>query len=141
MPYQPDGVWMSPYNGLKWKKNQGADQYRRALYTFWKRTSPYPGMSNFDAMGREVCSSRRIRTNTPLQALTILNDSAYILLAEHLVERVGWQSPSESIAKAYHLLTGKTIDQKKADILYKLYEKSLMTYAKQTTKSILKNRQ
>ncbi|MEO5582430.1 MAG: DUF1553 domain-containing protein, partial [Saprospiraceae bacterium] len=136
MPYQPDGVWMSPYNGAKWKKNQGPDQYRRALYTFWKRTSPYPGMSNFDAMGREVCSSRRIRTNTPLQALTILNDSAYIQLAVHLVERVGWQNPKENIAAAYHLLTGKALDATKSEILNKLYEQSLTTYAKSNQKSI-----
>ncbi|MBL0110787.1 MAG: DUF1553 domain-containing protein [Saprospiraceae bacterium] len=128
MPYQPEGVWLSPYNGKSWKKSEGNGQYRRAVYTFWKRTSPYPGMSNFDAMGREVCASRRIRTNTPLQALTILNDSAYIQLAMKLVERVGWQNPPENIARAYHLLTGKTIDANKATILKNLYEKSLHIY-------------
>jgi Protein of unknown function (DUF1553)/Protein of unknown function (DUF1549)/Planctomycete cytochrome C len=135
MPYQPEGVWLSPYNGKSWQKSTGNGQYRRALYTFWKRTSPYPGMSNFDAMGREVCSSRRIRTNTPLQALTILNDSAYIQLAGQLVERVGWQNPTENIAKAYHLLTGKPIDANRADILNKLYKQSLTSYTKSNQKT------
>lgn len=130
MPYQPDGVWLSPYNGAKWIKSQGKGQFRRALYTFWKRTSPYPGMSNFDAMGREVCQSRRIRTNTPLQALTILNDSAYIDLAGYIVDRVGWKKPEEGIAKAYRLMTGKSIDASRAKVFQSLFEKSLKAYAK-----------
>ncbi|MCK5103050.1 MAG: DUF1553 domain-containing protein, partial [Cyclobacteriaceae bacterium] len=74
MPYQPDRIWNSPYSGVKWKKSEGEDQYRRALYTYWKRTSPYPSMELFDVMAREVCTSRRINTNTPLQALVTLND-------------------------------------------------------------------
>jgi hypothetical protein len=130
MPYQPEGVWLSPYNGAKWIKSPGKGQFRRALYTFWKRTSPYPGMSNFDAMGREVCQSRRIRTNTPLQALTILNDSAYIVLAGYLVDRVGWKNTEEGIAQAYHLMTGKTIDAYRAKVFQSLYQKTLSSYSR-----------
>jgi hypothetical protein len=77
-PWQPEGIWMSPYDGDYWKQSHGEDQYRRALYTYWKRTAPYPSMISFDGVGREVCTSRRIRTNTPLQALVTLNDSVYL---------------------------------------------------------------
>lgn len=130
MPYQPEGVWLSPYNSEQWIKSPGQGRFKRALYTYWKRTSPYPGMSNFDAMGREVCSSRRIRTNTPLQALTTLNDSAYIELAAYLVDRVGWDHPEENIRKAYRLLTGKNIDDHRATVLHRLFTEALNTYSK-----------
>ena len=81
MPFQPEGIWRSPYNGAKWEKSKGEDQNRRALYTYWKRTAPYPTMITYDGGAREVCVTRRIRTNTPLQALTTLNDSAYFVMA------------------------------------------------------------
>ena len=77
MPFQPDGIWASPYDGRKWEQSKGDEIYRRAIYTYWKRTGPYPTQINFDGTAREVCTSRRIRTNTPLQALNLLNDSTY----------------------------------------------------------------
>lgn len=88
MPYQPAGVWASPYDGNTWTQSQGADQYRRAVYTFFKRSSPYPSMLLFDAAGRNVCTARRIRTNTPLQALVTLNDPAFMEAAAHLGQRM-----------------------------------------------------
>ncbi|MBS1507422.1 MAG: DUF1553 domain-containing protein [Bacteroidetes bacterium] len=78
MPYQPGGIWLSPWNGATWKISKGEDRHRRALYTYWKRTAPYPSMMTFDGSAREVCTARRIRTNTPLQALVMLNDSVYV---------------------------------------------------------------
>ncbi|MDC0156428.1 PSD1 and planctomycete cytochrome C domain-containing protein [Verrucomicrobia bacterium] len=78
MPPQPPGVWKSTYSGEKWKNATGPDRYRRALYTYLKRTSPHPAMITFDAGSGEVCQIRRIRTNTPLQALITLNDEAYV---------------------------------------------------------------
>ena len=75
-PVQPDGVWNIPYNTDKWTTSDGEDRYRRSLYTFWRRTSPYPSFMTFDATSREFCTVRRVRTNTPLQALTLLNDPA-----------------------------------------------------------------
>ncbi|MFM9074286.1 MAG: DUF1549 domain-containing protein, partial [Bacteroidota bacterium] len=78
MPYQPDRVWQSVYSGETWEKSQGEDQYRRAVYTFQKRTSPYPSMMMFDGSSREVCVVQRVRTNTPLQALVTLNDPVFI---------------------------------------------------------------
>lgn len=88
MPPQPDGVWKSTYNALKWIDATGPDRYRRALYTYWKRTSPYPAMITFDAGSGEVCQIRRVRTNTPLQALVMLNDPAYVEAAGALAGRM-----------------------------------------------------
>jgi mono/diheme cytochrome c family protein len=88
MPPQPSGVWKSTYNALKWKDAVGPDRYRRALYTYWKRTSPYPAMTTFDAGSGEVCQIRRVRTNTPLQALVTLNDPAFVEAAGALSKRM-----------------------------------------------------
>jgi hypothetical protein len=69
-PAQPDGLWQAAFNGERtWSTSQGDDRYRRGLYTFWRRTVPYPSMAVFDAPSREICAIRRIRTNTPLQSL------------------------------------------------------------------------
>ncbi|MFM7040347.1 MAG: PSD1 and planctomycete cytochrome C domain-containing protein [Planctomycetaceae bacterium] len=76
MPPQPDGLWRSTYNGQKWINADGEDRFRRALYTYLKRTTPYPSFTTFDSGSGEVCQIRRIRTNTPLQALVSLNDPA-----------------------------------------------------------------
>ena len=78
MPPQPEGLWRSTYNGQKWVNAEGEDRFRRALYTYLKRTTPYPSMTTFDGGSGEVCQIRRIRTNTPLQALVTLNDPVYL---------------------------------------------------------------
>lgn len=88
MPYQPPGVWDSPYSGERWTNAQSEDKWRRGLYVFWKRTSPYPAFTAFDASSRETCTVRRSRTNTPLQALTLLNDPAYLEAAKGLGKRM-----------------------------------------------------
>ena len=88
MPPQPPGVWRSTYSGLEWKNAVGADRYRRAIYTYWKRTSPYPAMMTFDVGSGEVCQIRRVRTNTPLQAFVTLNDTAYVEAAGALSQRM-----------------------------------------------------
>ena len=125
MPYQPDRIWNSPYSGVKWEKSEGEDQYRRALYTYWKRTSPYPSMELFDVMAREVCTSRRINTNTPLQALVTLNDSVYVEASLHFAKRMveeGGQGVSDQIRYGYKLMMNKDIPVEKLDVLLKLYE-------------------
>ena len=88
MPPQPAGVWKSTYSGETWKNAEGPDRYRRGLYTYLKRTSPYPAMTTFDAGSGEVCQIRRVRTNTPLQALVTLNDPAYVEAAGALSKRM-----------------------------------------------------
>lgn len=78
MPPQPDGIWRTTYSALKWETPPNEDRYRRGIYTFLRRTSPYPSMITFDAGSREVCLIRRIRTNTPLQALVTMNDPVFV---------------------------------------------------------------
>ncbi|MFN4256483.1 MAG: DUF1553 domain-containing protein [Saprospiraceae bacterium] len=82
MPYQPKGIWQTPWNGDSWKTSEGRDRHRRAVYTFWKRSSPYPSAMNFDGAARQVCTARRVRTNTPLQALNTLNDPVFVECAQ-----------------------------------------------------------
>ena len=124
MPFQPDGIWASPYDGRKWEQSKGDEIYRRAIYTYWKRTGPYPTQINFDGTAREVCTSRRIRTNTPLQALNLLNDSTYWDLSVKLAKKVLDEHPTsidESIKRAYEAATGKDPDQQKIQVLKNLY--------------------
>ncbi len=77
-PPQPAGVWASPYSGEQWVESQGPDRRRRSVYTYWKRSSPHPAFTTFDAPQRQVSCARRSRSNTPLQALLTLNDPAFI---------------------------------------------------------------
>jgi len=88
MPPQPDGMWPSTYNGQKWINAEGEDRFRRAVYTYLKRTTPYPSMTSFDGGSGEVCQIRRIRTNTPLQAVVTLNDPVYLEPAGALAKRM-----------------------------------------------------
>lgn len=82
-PVQPESLYTgvvvaADYPGTKWVTSEGADRYRRSLYTFWKRTVPHPVMTTFDAPDREVCTARRLPTNTPLQALALMNEPAFV---------------------------------------------------------------
>lgn len=134
MPWQPDGIWFSPYNANKWIKSAGEDQYRRAIYTYWKRTAPYPSAIAFDAASRVVCSARRIRTNTPLQALVTLNDSVYIDLARRFaqkMDRPDLETPAQKIAKGYALMLYKNIPADRLMIFENLYRKAYGTFNKQ----------
>ena len=78
MPPQPPGIWKTPYSGMQWVTSTGDDRYRRGLYTYWRRSNPYPSMLTFDTGQGDVCTMRRIRTNTPLQALVTMNDPVYV---------------------------------------------------------------
>ena len=89
MPPQPGGVWqVARGGGNKWETSEGEDRYRRAVYTFWKRTSPYPSFVTFDAPSRQFCTLERVPTNTPLQALVTLNDPVYFECAQALARRM-----------------------------------------------------
>lgn len=131
MPYQPEGVWAAPYNSQAWKMSEGEDRYRRALYTFVKRGSPYPAMETFDVANREVCSSRRIRTNTPLQALLTLNDPVYVEAAQSFAKWIESQdeaSLDEKIELAYMRALGRKIPAEKLKIFSELYLASKLNY-------------
>ncbi len=103
MPYQPDGVWGMVYSSENWMVAKSDDRNRRGIYVFIKRTSPYPSFMAFDATPREVCTTRRSRTNTPLQALTLLNDKAYLEPASAL----GVRMASKGIAYGFRAATGR----------------------------------
>lgn len=135
MPYQSEGIWNSVYSGEYWKQSEGEDQYRRGVYTFIKRTSPYPSMMMFDGSSREVCLSRRIRTNTPLQALVTLNDPVFVEASRALAKRM--MSPDSTsykkgIRNGYRLLTFKEISDDKLTILGQLYQDALNIYQADT---------
>ncbi len=88
-PVQPKlGVNAAFGSGIDWQASRGEDRYRRAIYTTWRRSNPYPSMVSFDAPNREVCTIRRPRTNTPLQALVTLNDPVYVEAAQALARRL-----------------------------------------------------
>jgi hypothetical protein len=133
MPWQPEGIWFSPYSGAKWVLSGGEEQYRRGIYTYWKRTAPYPSAIAFDGASRVVCSPRRIRTNTPLQALVTLNDSVYIDLARKLalrMEKVGGSTSKSKISKGYEMILYKTIPQNRLKVFEDLYAKGFEAFSK-----------
>ncbi len=123
MPYQPV-QWNIPYSNEQWKIATDGQQYRRAVYTYWKRTSPYPAMMIYDAAAREVCSARRIQTNTPLHALVTLNDPVYVEAAAHFGELMFNQpAPLQSrLAWGYQRLLGKEISSQALDIWLEFYD-------------------
>lgn len=103
-PPQPDGVWTMIYSSDQWTESTGEDRFRRALYTFWRRTAPYPTFAAFDAPSREIACTRRSRTNTPLQALATLNDPAFVEAAVALAAKMkeeGGQSPEGRIRAGF----------------------------------------
>src|SRR5690606_14916699 len=117
---------------------QGDEKYRRAVYTYWKRTAPYPAMLTFDSPIREVCTSRRIRTNTPLQALVTLNDDSYIEMARSFAWRMedeGGTSVNEQIAWWYELSTNKPATEQMVQSMMKLYNESLAHFKKDKDKT------
>jgi hypothetical protein len=87
-PAQPPNIWDNPYDSSRWIESTGEDRYRRSLYTFHRRTAPYPMFTTFDGTSREFCTVRRVRTNTPLQALATLNDTGFFDHARALGTRM-----------------------------------------------------
>jgi hypothetical protein len=127
-PWQPAGIWLSPWNSKDWEQSKGKQQYRRALYTYWKRSSAYPSMITFDGVSREVCTVRRIRTNTPLQALATLNDSAYIDMARQFARRMQTDAGNDvqqQIKYGYERATFHAANEKTLAVLLNLYNTAL----------------
>jgi len=100
-PFQPAGLWQAAFNGERtWSTSQGQDRYRRGLYTFWRRTVPYPSMAAFDAPSREICAIKRVRTNTPLQSFVTLNDPVYVEAAQALARRIVREGGKDIVGRA-----------------------------------------
>ena len=131
-PYQPEGIWSLPYNPDKWVNDEGENRYRRGIYTFWRRTVPYPSFISYDATSREFCTARRIRTSTPLQALTSLNDPAFFEAAQAMARRLikdGGSDPQSRIRYGYQLCTARKPDPLALDALMALYQRELDRYS------------
>ena len=131
-PLQPDGIWNMPYNSDKWTVSAGEDRFRRSLYTFWRRTALYPSFMTFDATSREFCTVRRVRTNTPLQALTLLNDPASFEAARALAGRMigAASTPADRAAWGVKLVLSRPSRTPEVERLVALYEQELAQYRK-----------
>ncbi len=127
MPPQPPGLWRAAYSTLKWETSPGEDRHRRALYTFLRRTSPYPSMTTFDAGSGEVCTIRRVRTNTPLQALVTLNDPAFVEAAAALGRRMVAEAGPDLgriAARGAELALGRPATESEVDRLVALFKEA-----------------
>jgi hypothetical protein len=131
-PPQPDGLWRAAFNSQRtWATSTGADRYRRGLYTYWRRTVPYPSMAAFDAPSREICTLRRISTNTPLQAFVTLNDPVYVEAAQALARRIVADGGSDEYTRAFfglRLALQRPPHQAQIEELVKLYQNAREMY-------------
>ncbi len=122
-PYQPAGLWEEAGTGKSYSQSRGDDLYRRSLYTFWRRTSPPPTMTAFDAPTREYCVIQRERTATPLQALTVLNDPQFVEAARALAANVLSASPGDDdagLVRVFRLTTSRRPSDSELEILRNL---------------------
>jgi len=137
-PYQPAGLWME-LTGEDYHQDSGENLYRRSLYTFWKRTAPPPAMMNFDASARETCFVRESRTNTPLQALNLMNDVTFVEAARVLAQRImieGGTTPEQRLPFAFRLATGRLPNSKEQKILLAGFERHRSVYQSQPAEAV-----
>lgn len=121
-PYQPEGLWR--VNGAHYPQDTGKNLYRRSLYTVWKRSVHHPTMAIFDAPDHSISVSKRQETNTPLQALALLNDPTFVEASKVLGEQMTcFPSPNQAISTTFRKLTGRMPLQKELEILLQLREK------------------
>ena len=145
-PYQPAGLWQelaSRGDSKNWSaqffvQSHGKDLYRRTMYTFWKRTCPPPTLATFDAPDRETCTVRRARTNTPLQALVLMNDPTYVEASRKLAERMMTEAKTtdERIALAFRLATARKPSERETVVLRQVFEAELAEYRKDGKKAL-----
>ncbi|MBX3377329.1 MAG: DUF1553 domain-containing protein [Phycisphaeraceae bacterium] len=138
-PVQPEGIWQNPYSDNTWRTSEGEGRYRRSIYTFWKRSSPYPSFVAFDAPSRQVTCTRRARTNTPLQALTTLNDPVFIEAAAAFAARIitsAGPGVRERIEFAVKACLARSPDGAEQARLVALYEQMIEAYRRDTDSAI-----
>lgn len=134
MPAQPEGIWRAARSGLKWQPSKGEDGHRRALYTYWRRSSPYPSSLTFDAPDRLFCTARRTATNTPLQALVTLNDPVFIECAVALAGRMAKACPDgieRQVAHGCELATGSVPSAADLKDLVALHSLAIAEYTRE----------
>ena len=135
-PYQPKGIWEEMafgegFTAQSYVESTGADLYRRSMYTVWKRTVPPPALTTFDAPDREKCTARRTPTNTPLQALVLLNDPTYVEAARALAERMmkeGGATPASQVDFAFRLATARTPTPAERNVLVGSFKQQLQDF-------------
>ncbi|WP_425234237.1 DUF1553 domain-containing protein [Ulvibacterium sp.] len=134
-PYQPKGLWIEKNSFshilLNYKESDGDSLYRRGLYTFIRRTAPHPAMTAFDAPSREVCTVKRENTNTPLQALVLMNDTQFVEASKVLAARMqkeGGVSLEDQIAYGFRLAVSRPPKKRETAILKELFEAQSKKY-------------
>ncbi len=130
MPYQPNGIWRQVgRNEPKWIEEKDEDRFRRGVYVVWRRAAPYPSFVNFDAPDRSACLVKRPRTNTPLQALTLMNDPAYVEIALALAGRIIAERPDADagnrIDYGFELVLGRQPKSQERDFMITVFQERL----------------
>jgi hypothetical protein len=145
-PYQPAGLWEEiafggGFSAQSYVQDHGENLYRRSMYTFWKRTCPPPSLQTFDAPEREFCMVRRSVTNTPLQALVLMNDTTYVEAARKLAERVMKERVSlrDRIVRAFRLCAGRPPKETEIGLLTQVYNTQVTRFRQdpETAKKLL----
>jgi len=140
LPYQPPGLWEQVafgggFSSQEYKQSKGDENYRRGLYTYWKRSMPYASFAVFDAPNREVCTVRRPRTNTPLQALVLLNDPVYVEAARALGQRIMREGGGQFEARmrfAFKLCLARPPMPNEMKVLERIYAGQLKNFREDT---------
>jgi len=130
-PYQPPGLWQELASSGGYVQDKGEGLYRRSLYSYWKRTVTPPFMANFDSPNREVCALYENRTNTPLQALDLMNDVAFLEASRKLAERMmleGGASPEQRLNYGYKLLLARSPRPRERDVLLAALQQTQSSY-------------
>jgi hypothetical protein len=141
-PYQPSGLWaeVTYDSDQSYPQSSGSSLYRRSLYTFWKRQAPPPNMLVFDAPTRETCTVQRSRTNSPLQALALMNDPTFVEAARKLAERIMTESKataSDRVAFAFRLATARQPAQDEIEILLDVFSEQINEFSRNKTDALL----
>lgn len=133
-PYQPDGLWRT--NNAVYEQDEGDDLYRRSLYVFWKRTVPHPTLGTFDLPDRNECTVRRQNTNTPLQALVLMNDPAFVEAARILGSRItSAVNRDEAIKEVFTHLSGRPPVEEEINLLRQLRDQEMQIFVDQPSKA------
>ncbi|GAB3224339.1 DUF1553 domain-containing protein [Spirosoma arcticum] len=131
-PYQPGGIWETLNHNTPYRQSHGDDLYRRSMYTIWKRTAPPPMMLNFDASERHLCTVRRQKTSTPLQALVTLNDPQFIeaarVLAQQVIKSGSRQNRDELIRQFVKTILNRPARSVEVELLKKLYADEVLSF-------------
>lgn len=145
MPAQPAGLWeelsfLSGHTAQEFQQSQGGDAHRRSLYTYWKRSCPPPNMKVFDASERAVCTVRRSRTNTPLQALVLLNDPCFVEPVQELAVLAWRKYPDDTdaaLALVFRQLVSRSPSVTEQQLLHELFQQSFEAHSKSSAGQLL----